>query len=59
MVEYEEEFKSFLTSILELVSQLAKTKDIAERDSCKQLLKRLGELIEFSDLDKDQIASNI
>nr|NP_648139.1 testis-specific gamma-tubulin ring protein 84 [Drosophila melanogaster]AAF50536.2 testis-specific gamma-tubulin ring protein 84 [Drosophila melanogaster] len=59
VVEYEEEFKSFLTSILELVSQLAKTKDIAERDSCKQLLKRLGELIEFSDLDKDQIASNI
>ncbi|KMY98156.1 gamma-tubulin complex component 2 homolog [Drosophila simulans] len=54
VIEYEEEFKSFLASILELVSQLAKTKDCAERDSCKRLLKRLGEFIEFSDSDKDQ-----
>ncbi|XP_039488532.1 gamma-tubulin complex component 2 homolog [Drosophila santomea] len=53
MCEYEKEFNSFLASILELVSQLAKTKDFGERDSCKRLLKRLEEFVKFSEADKD------
>ncbi|EDV50446.1 gamma-tubulin complex component 2 homolog [Drosophila erecta] len=57
MGQYEKEFKSFLVSILELVSQLAKTNYFGERDSCKQLLKRLGEFIDFSDVDKDHDSS--
>ncbi|KAH8256158.1 hypothetical protein KR026_009445 [Drosophila bipectinata] len=45
--EYEDEFGSFVASILELVGELAKSSGssgkVAERDSYKELLKRLDE----------------
>ncbi|KAH8379446.1 hypothetical protein KR009_005073, partial [Drosophila setifemur] len=45
--EYEEEFDSFLGSILELVRELAKSNSAGEKDdereACKQILKRLEE----------------
>ncbi|XP_016990916.1 gamma-tubulin complex component 2 homolog [Drosophila rhopaloa] len=43
ILEYEEEFDSFMSSILELVRELAKTNESDEQESCKQLLKRLQE----------------
>lgn len=45
--EYEDEFGSFIASILELVRELAKSSGsggkVAERESCKELLKHLDE----------------
>ncbi|XP_017009407.2 gamma-tubulin complex component 2 homolog [Drosophila takahashii] len=49
--EYEEEFDSFLGGILELVGELAKTSGSGERESCKQLLKRLEGFCKCSEMD--------
>ncbi|KAH8363557.1 hypothetical protein KR084_011633 [Drosophila pseudotakahashii] len=49
--EYEEEFDSFMAGILELVSELAKTSGAGERESCKQLLKRLEGFCKYSETD--------
>ncbi|XP_017066716.1 gamma-tubulin complex component 2 homolog isoform X2 [Drosophila eugracilis] len=49
--EYKEEFNSFLTSILELVRELAKSSDPGQRESCKQLAKRLEGFCECKEGD--------
>jgi len=49
--EYEEEFDNFMAGILDLVSELAKSGGSGERESCKQLVKRLEEFSKYSETD--------
>ncbi|XP_017039610.1 gamma-tubulin complex component 2 homolog [Drosophila ficusphila] len=55
--EYEEEFDSFMCTILELLSEMAKTSGSGERDACKKLVQRLKEFCKFTAVHPDSLTN--